>query len=140
MTAFPAAIVAFLAAAAAFFASLTAFALAAAFLAGEIDLDFESLLYSAYAFLARLAYFFALIAAFFAFNEAALTALANFLAIAAFLAESFAAFLAESLAFLEATDAALAALAADFSSEIYFFFAASIYSCVAFFDFESLSY
>jgi hypothetical protein len=54
-----------------------------------------------------------LIAAFFAFNEAALTALANFLAIAAFLAESFADF-AESLAFLEATDAALAALAADF--------------------------
>jgi hypothetical protein len=53
LTAFLAATVAFLAAAAAFFASLTAFALAADFLAGETDLDFESLLYSAYAFFAR---------------------------------------------------------------------------------------
>jgi hypothetical protein len=46
-TAFLAAIVAFLAAAAAFLASFTAFAFAAAFLAGDADLDFESFLYAA---------------------------------------------------------------------------------------------
>jgi len=64
--------------------------------------------------LARAAYFFALAAAFLALADAALTALTNFLATAAFLA--------------------------DFEREVYFFFAAATYAGDADFDFKSLSY
>lgn len=71
--------------------------------------------------------------------DAALTALTNFLATAAFLAESFAVF-AESLAFLDATEAAFAAFLADFESDAYFFFAAATYAGDADLDFKSLSY
>lgn len=126
-----------MAAADAFLASFTAFAFAAAFLAGDADLDFESFLYSAWAFLASAAYFFAFAAAFFALADAALTALTNFLATAAFLAESFAVF-AESLAFFDATEAAFAAFLADLESDSYFFFAAATYAGDADFDFKSL--